>query len=296
MRKYSSAKNLLEQRRIQKKSEEHPEKSKIHAKKNSFNELRNKLKEARINLDEHDEKTRLYNIENNTNKLLVELGGVKDNTNKLLDEFGGMKDTLDTILLITLSKDTNCPYNQRIKLNNILKKKRENIILKYTNTNPNNTSNNQINANIPINRTLNRKIKINSPLKNDNPAFIKKYDDRKYRASININKTKNAPKINLKKKTSIADSFREDFSSKKSDSNYSNSLSIKSKNYSMGAFGGRCCFGYLNTKDRRNNNSLNPFRTDIYKKEDKKQQKNYAKASNNNKALNNKRKNDNQKK
>ena len=46
MRKYSSAKNLLEQRRIQKKSEEHPEKSKIHAKKNSFNELRNKLKEV----------------------------------------------------------------------------------------------------------------------------------------------------------------------------------------------------------------------------------------------------------
>ena len=222
------------------------------------------MKEVRINLDEHDEKTRLYNIENNTNKLLVELGGVKDNTNKLLDEFGGMKDTLDTILLITLSKDTNCPYNQRIKLNNILKKKRENIILKYTNTNPNNTSNNQINVNIPINTTLNRKIKINSPLKNDNPAFIKKYDDRKYRASININKTKNAPKINLKKKKSIAD--------------YSNSLSIKSKNYSMGAFGGRCCFGYLNTKDRRNNNSLNPFRTDIYKKEDKKQQKNYAKA------------------
>ena len=63
----------------------------------------------------------------------------------------------------------------------------------------------------------------------------------------------------------------------------------------MGVFGGRCCFGYLNTKDRRNNNSLNPFRTYIYKKEDKKQQKNYAKASNNNKALIKKRKNDNNK-
>ena len=184
---------------------------------------------------------------------------------------------MNTILLITLSKDTNCPYNQRIKLNNILKK-RENIILKYANANKNNARDNQINANIPINETKARKIKINTSLKNDNPAFIKKYDHRKYRASININKTKNAPKINLKKKTSIADSFREDFSSKKSDSNYSNSLSIKSKNYSMGAFGGRCCFGYLNTKDRRNNNSLNPFRTDIYKKEDKKQQKNYAKV------------------
>ena len=114
MRKYSSAKNLLEQRRIQKKNEKHSEKPKIPEKRNSFNELRNKLNEVRINLDEHDEKTRLYKIENNTNKLI--------------DEFGGMKDTLDTILLITLSKDTNCPYNQRMKLNNILKK-RENIIL-----------------------------------------------------------------------------------------------------------------------------------------------------------------------
>jgi len=65
-----------------------------------------------INLDEHDEKTRLYNIENNTNKLL--------------DGFADIKETLDTILLITLSKDTNCPYNQRIKINNILKKKEKN--------------------------------------------------------------------------------------------------------------------------------------------------------------------------
>ena len=113
----------------------------------------------RINLDEHDEKTRLHNIENNTNKLL--------------DEFGGMKDTLDTILLINLSKDTNCPYNQRIKINNILKK-RENIILNYTNANKNNARNNQINANISINTTPARKIKLNSSSKNDNSAFIKK--------------------------------------------------------------------------------------------------------------------------
>ena len=70
MRKYSSAKNLLEQRRIHKKNEKHSEKPKIQEKRNSFNELRNKLNEVRINLDEHDEKTRLYKIENNTNKLL----------------------------------------------------------------------------------------------------------------------------------------------------------------------------------------------------------------------------------
>ena len=137
-----------------------------------------------------------------------------------------MEETMNTILLITLSKDTNCPYNQRIKLNNILKK-RENIILKYANANKNNARDNQINANIPINETKARKIKINTSLKNDNPAFIKKYEHRKYSTTININKTKNAPRINLKKKSNIADSFREDFSSKKSDSKYSNNILIK---------------------------------------------------------------------
>ena len=64
----------------------------------------------------------------------------------------------------------------------------------------------------------------------------------------------------------------------------------------MGAIGGGYNFGYLNTKERRNNNPLNPFRTDIYKKKDKKQQKNYTKALNINKALINKIKNDNKKK
>ena len=85
---------------------------------------------------------------------------------------------------------------------------------------------NQINSNIPINTTKARKIKINTSLKNDNPAFIKKYEHRKY-STTNINKTKNAPRINLKKKSNIADSFREDFSSKKSDSKYSNNILIK---------------------------------------------------------------------
>jgi len=280
MREYSSAKNLLDQRRIQKKKEKCPKKPKIQEKRNSFNELRNKLKE--INLDEYDEKTRLYNIENKTNKLL--------------DEFADIKETMDTILLITLSKDTNCPYNQRKKINNILKKQREKIILRYTNANQNNTSKKHINANYPISTTPARKIKINSSFKNNNPAFIKKYEHRKYGASININKTNNAPKINLKKKSNIAGSSREDFSSKKSDSNYSNSLSIKSKNDSMGVIRGGYGFGYLNNKERKNNNPLNPFRMDIYKKEDKKQQKNYAKTSNIDKTLVNKSKNDNKKK
>ena len=64
----------------------------------------------------------------------------------------------------------------------------------------------------------------------------------------------------------------------------------------MGAIGGGFGFGYLKTKDIRNNNSVNPFRMDIYKKDDKKQPKNYAKASNINKTFINKRKNDTKKK
>ena len=88
-------------------------------------------------------KLNLY-IGNNINKLLFEFWGVKDNTNKLLVEFGEMKDTMDTVLLITLFKDTNCPYNQRIKVNNILKKRRENIIRKFIKDNPNSANKNQM--------------------------------------------------------------------------------------------------------------------------------------------------------
>ena len=268
MREYSSSKNLLEQKRIQKEKEKHPEKPKIQEKRNSFNELRNKLKE--INLDEHDEKTRLYNIENKTNKLLDEFAEIKQNIGKL-------NDTMDTILLITLSKDTNCPYNQRIKINNILKKQRENIIRKFIKDNPNNGNNNQINDNIPINTIPARKIKINSSFKNHNPFFNKKYKHRKYSVYININKTINASKINLKKKANIADSSHDDFSSKKSDSKNSNNLSIKSKIDSIYVINNRISFNFY--KERRNKDSGNPFRTDINKKKDKKQKK-YIKASN----------------
>jgi len=118
MREYLSAKNLLDQRRIQKKNPKNP---KIQESRNSFNELRNKSKE--INLDEYDEKTRLYNIENKANKLLEEFGGMKDDISDIKQNIEKMKDTMDTILLFTLSKDANCPYNQRIKINYILKKK-----------------------------------------------------------------------------------------------------------------------------------------------------------------------------
>lgn len=290
MRKNSSAKNLFEPKRIQKKNEKHPEKPNAKERRSSLDELRNKLKEIRINLDEHDEITRLYNIEKNTNKLLHEFGGMKDTMNT-------MNDTMDTMLLITLSKDTNCPFNQRIKLNKILKKKRENIIRRYTNPNQNNVSHNQVNPKIPINRTPVNKIKINSSFKNDNPSFANKYEHRKYSTAINNNKTNNAGKINLRKKLNISDSSRDDFSSKKSDSKYSNNLSIKPKSDSMGAIAGGFGFSHLNTKKIRNNDSLNPFRTNIYEKEDKKQQqKNCAKPSNINKTFINKRKNDSKKK
>ena len=176
---------------------------------------------------------------------------------------------MDTILLFTLSKDANCPYNQRIKINNILKKKRENIISKFIKDNPNDANNNQINANIPINTIPTRKIKINSSFKNDNPFFNKKYEHLKYSVSINKNKTNNPSKINLKKKSNIADSSHDDFSSKKSDSKKSNNLSIKSKIDSVYVINNRNSFNFY--KERRNKYSVKTFRTDINKKKDKKQ-------------------------
>ena len=202
---------------------------------------------------------------------------MKDNTNKLLVEFGEMKDTMDTVLLITLFKDTNCPYNQRIKVNNILKKRRENIIRKFIKDNPNNANKNQINANIPINTTPAWKIKINILLKNDNPTFIKKYEHRKYSAVININKTNNSTKINLKNKSNIASFSCDGFSSKKSDSKYSNNILIKSKNDSIYVINNKISFNFY--KERRNKDSGNPFRKDINKKMNKKQKK-YVKALN----------------
>ena len=189
-----------------------------------------------------------------------------------------MNDTMDTISLITLSEDTNCPYNQRIKINNILKKQTENFIRKFTNENPNNSNNNQINANIPINTTPARKIKINTPFKNDNHVFGNKNENRKYRTVINLNNTNNASKINLNKKQNIADSSRDNFSSKKSDSKKYNNLSIKTKNDSIYSFNDRISFNYINFKKRKYKDSSNPFRMDINKKKDKKQKK-YAKVS-----------------
>ena len=292
MRKYSSAKNLLDQRRIQKKSGKPLNKEFLGKQKsqerrrNSFNELRNELKKIKSNLVEHDEKTRLYIIENNTNKLIKDFGGmkadisdIKKNIGKMSDNIGKMSDTMDTILLISLSKDTSCPYNQRMKINNMLKKKRENIIRKYTNTNPNNANNNQINANIPINTTPARKLKIKTQSKNDNPVLDNKYQLRKYGASININNKSNSSKISINKKPNIAYSSRDEFSSKKSDSKYSNNKSIKLKNDSIFNINGRISFNYLKNKERRNKDFVNPFRKDLNKKKDKKKKK-YAKVSN----------------
>ena len=76
MRKYSSAKNLLEQRRKLKEREkplnkEFPGKVKIQERSTLFNELS-------ISLSEYGEKTRLSNIENNINKLLIEIRGMKN--------------------------------------------------------------------------------------------------------------------------------------------------------------------------------------------------------------------------
>ena len=209
-------------------------------------------------------------MKNDIKEMKDNIKGMKRDISDIKQNIGKMNDTMDTILLITLSKDTNWPNNQRIKINNFLKKQRENIIHKYTNTNPNNVNNNQIMANIPINTTPAGKIKIKATFKNDNPVFDNKHKHQKYRISININNESNVSKIISNKKSNIAYSSRDDFSSKKSDSKYSNSKSIKLKNDSIYTINNKNSFNYLNNKKRRNKDSVNPFRTDINKKKDKK--------------------------
>ena len=71
MRKNLGAKNLLEERRIQKKSikyliNEFPEKPKNQERSHSLNYLRKQLKEINIDLVKHGENTRLFTIEKNS--------------------------------------------------------------------------------------------------------------------------------------------------------------------------------------------------------------------------------------
>ena len=296
MRKNLGAKNLLEERRKQKKSikyliNEFPEKPKNQERSHSFNYLRKQLKEINIDLVKHGENTRLFTIEKKLDKLNDDFGEMKI-------KMGTINDTLDTILLISLSKDDHCPNNQKIKINNIIKKQRENIIRKFTNANSYNAHNNQNNANIQLNNTPIRGMKIKASLNNNNPVFYNKYEQRKYTEAINMNKINrsNTSRTNINKKLNIPNSYQDDFSSKKSDSRYSNNQSKRSKNDSIYAINDRGSFNYLNNKEKINKSFVNPFRMDINNKEDKKKPKKYDKNSETSKAPIGLRKNEKTKK
>ena len=249
------------------------------------------MKEINIDLVKHGENTRLFTIEKKLDKLNDDFGEMKI-------KMGTINDTLDTILLISLSKDDHSPNNQKIKINNIIKKQRENIIRKFTNANSYNARNNQNNANIQLNNTPIRGMKIKASLNNNNPVFYNKYEQRKYTEAINMNKINrsNTSRTNINKKLNIPNSYQDDFSSKKSDSRYSNNQSKRSKNDSIYAINDRGSFNYLNNKEKINKSFVNPFRMDINNKEDKKKPKKYDKNSETSKAPFGLRKNEKTKK
>ena len=87
-------------------------------------------------------------------------------------------------------------------------------------------------------------------------------------------------RTNINKKLNIPNSYQDDFSSKKSDSRYSNNQSKRSKNDSIYDINDRGSFNYLNNKEKINKSFVNPFRMDINNKEDKKNRKNMIKIQN----------------
>ncbi len=182
MRKYSRGKNPLKTGEVQKKYEnisllrnEFLKNPKIQERSRSFNEVEKNLKEKNNVLSNVGEKDRFYVIESRLDKIDIKLGKINNDIVDIKEDIGEMKNTMDTLLLLSLSKDTYCPVNQKIKINNILKKQREKILRKFNNTNPNNEIDNQINPNIPNNASPIRK-KIKTHLKNDKPLFSNKYE------------------------------------------------------------------------------------------------------------------------
>ena len=296
MKKIASGKNLLQERREQKKLEkisllrdelfnnrEIPERSR------SFKGVKEKLNEINKDLENFDKKDQLNTIESKINKLNINFGTMKK-------DIGEIKDTMNSLLLISLSKDTYCPVNQRIKISKILQKQREKILRNFNNSNPNNKINNQINPNIatPI-----REKKLKTPPKKDKPAFSNKYEHRKSSSTININKKKsyNSLKINIKENLNLADSYTDDFSSKKSETKYSQNQSINVKNNNTSSvINVRTSFNSLNNKKYKNRGSDNKFQANIDKKEDKKQQIKYTKNKGIYKPANNIRKKEDKKK
>ena len=311
MKKYASAKNLFHERREQKKFKkisllrnEFINDQKIQERSRSFNGVEQRLNEIDKDIAKFGKKYRPHTIEFKMNILnnkfwamKNDIGGMKDDIGSMKKDIGamkkdigamkkdigamkkviggmkhdigGMKNTMDTLLLISFSKDSDCPVKEKIKIQNILKKQRETFLRKFNNSNPSNKINNQINPNIatPI-----REKKIKTPPKKDKSIFSYKYEHPKISSTINKIKKQsyNSLKINIKKNENLADSYTDDFSSKKSEPKDSQNQKIKTK-INSSSVNVRTSFNNLNNKKGKNRGSENKFKTNIDKKQDKKQ-------------------------
>ena len=217
MKKYASAKNLFHERREQKKFKkfsllrnEFINDQEIQERSRSFNGVEQRLNEIDKDIAKFGKKYRPHTIEFKMNILnnkfwamkndiggmkvdirsmkkdigamKKDIGAMKKDIGGMKHDIGGMKNTMDTLLLISFSKDSDCSVKEKIKIQNILKKQRETFLRKFNNSNPSNTINNQINPNIatPI-----REKKIKTPPKKDKSIFSYKYEHPKISSTIN---------------------------------------------------------------------------------------------------------------
>lgn len=321
MKKYASAKNLFHERREQKKfggfsllRNEFINDQEIQERSRSFNGVEQRLNEIDKDIAKFGKKYRPHTIEFKMNilnnkfwamkndiggmkvdirSMKKDIGAMKKDIGGMKHDIGGMKNTMDTLLLISFSKDSDCSVKEKIKIQNILKKQRETFLRKFNNSNPSNTINNQINPNIatPI-----REKKIKTPPKKDKSIFSYKYEHPKISSTINKIKKQSysSLKINIKKNENLADSYTDDFSSKKSEPKDSQNQKIKTK-INSSSVNVRTSFNSLNNKKGKIRGSENKFRMNIDKKQDKKQQKKYLKNKNIYKPSNNLKKEDKKK-
>jgi len=315
MKKYASAKNLFHERREQKKFKkfsllrnEFINDQEIQERSRSFNGVEQRLNEIDKDIAKFGKKYRPHTIEfkmnilnnkfwamkNDIGGMKVDIKSMKKDIGAMKKDIGGMKNTMDTLLLLSFSKDSDCSVKEKIKIQNILKKQRETFLRKFNNSNQSNKINNQINPNIatPI-----REKKIKTPPKKDKSIFSYKYEHPKISSTINKIKKQsyNSLKINIKKNENLADSYTDDFSSKKSEPKDSQNQKIKTK-INSSSVNVRTSFNSLNNKKGKNRGSENKFRTNIDKNQDKKQQKKYLKNKNIYKPSNNLKKKEDKKK
>ena len=201
MKKYASAKNLFHERREQKKFKkfsllrnEFINDQEIQERSRSFNGVEQRLNEIDKDIAKFGKKYRPHTIEFKMNilnnkfwamkndiggmkvdirSMKKDIGAMKKDIGGMKHDIGGMKNTMDTLLLISFSKDSDCSVKEKIKIQNILKKQRETFLRKFNNSNPSNTINNQINPNIK------------TPPKKDKSIFSYKYEHPKISSTIN---------------------------------------------------------------------------------------------------------------